>query len=146
MENQEKKSCENCKHIRRSGKVLDDYCGMNAQTIIDPEELAGQCEDFNPDLETKGKKFDSGKLRLDLLPFDALEEVAKVLMHGAEKYGAHNWREVDNAKERYTSALLRHLSAIMQGEEVDPESGFRHIAHVACNALFLVAFDRKESE
>ena len=96
--------------------------------------------------EAKGKKFDSGKLRLDLLPFDALEEVAKVLMYGAEKYGAHNWREVDNAKERYTSALLRHLSAIMQGEEVDPESGLKHIAHLACNALFLVSFDRKESE
>ena len=82
-------------------------------------------------------KHDSEKPRTELLPPTALVEVSKVLAHGAEKYEAHNWRQVDD-RERYTGACLRHLLAHMSGEDVDPDSGLPHLAHLACNALFLV--------
>jgi hypothetical protein len=89
----------------------------------------------------KGRKADDGKIRMELLPMDALVEVARVLTHGAKKYAPNNWQEVPEAKERYTGALLRHLAAWRCGERIDGESGddrLRHIAQVACNALFLL--------
>lgn len=81
-------------------------------------------------------KHDQEKIRMDLLPFDALEKVAEVLTYGAKKYKDNGWREIEAS--RYVGALLRHLSKHLQGEELDSESGLRHIDHVACNALFLV--------
>lgn len=87
-----------------------------------------------------GRKDDSSKLQMNLLPWDALEEVAKVLTVGAKKYAPDNWRIVPDAVERYESALVRHLAAYKKGEDLDPEDGLSHLAHLACNALFLVSF------
>lgn len=93
--------------------------------------------------KTDGIKFDSEKLRMDLLPFDCLEEIAKVLTYGARKYKPNNWQFVDNAVERYEAALIRHLSAYKRGEINDPESGLSHLSHLACNAIFLIYFQNK---
>lgn len=83
------------------------------------------------------KKFDDGKLRYELVPPSLGREVAKVLTFGAMKYDAHNWKQVDDPN-RYIGALYRHLEAWRQGEEVDPESGFSHLAHAATNIAFLI--------
>ena len=80
-------------------------------------------------------KDDAGKVRLDLLPFLALEDVARVLAFGAAKYSDHGWREVPNGKARYLRATLRHLSAYMRGERTDLESGLPTLAHAACSLL-----------
>lgn len=77
---------------------------------------------------------------MELLPLAALESVAAVLTFGANKYAADGWKSLENAEDRYTGAMLRHLTAIQEGEETDPESGLPHISHVACNALFLTHF------
>jgi hypothetical protein len=58
---------------------------------------------------SEGKKYDSGKAKMHLLPPKALLEVAKVLTFGADKYGEENWRDVADAQNRYASASLRHL-------------------------------------
>lgn len=86
----------------------------------------------------EGKKFDSGKPRWDLLPFDALDDVAGVLHYGAEKYAARNW-EKGMAWGRLAAAALRHLAAFMRGENMDAESNHPHLAHFACCALMLLA-------
>lgn len=85
-----------------------------------------------------GQKYDQGKPRTDLLPFDALTEVAAVLGYGAEKYSARNW-ERGITWGRLLGALLRHTYAWAGGEEHDGESGHRHLAHAACCALMLLA-------
>jgi len=98
-----------------------------------------------PSAQGTGMKFDGGKPRWSLLMegmSKALEGVAKVLTFGANKYAAHSWRTVPEGKERYRDALYRHLAAIEQGEELDPESGLRHWDHVICNALFLSELNR----
>ena len=94
--------------------------------------------------ESDGMKFDIGKVRFDLLLPEFEEEVAKVLTMGAEKYEANNWQKVDDAKDRYYAALRRHLNAWRKGEKIDEESGLSHLAHVACNAMFLMYFDGEE--
>ena len=90
-----------------------------------------------------GRKDDLGKLRYDLLPPNALREVAKVLTHGAAKYAPYNWQVVDDAKARYTAALMRHFEAWRDGETFDLDSHLPHLAHTACNALFLLWFELK---
>jgi len=84
-----------------------------------------------------GAKFDSGKPRWSLLPWPGLQGVVKILEYGAAKYAPGSWRHVPDAEARYTDALLRHQTAILMGEDLDPESGLPHAYHVACNALFL---------
>ena len=97
-------------------------------------------------LNMKGLKLDSEKLQWSLLPIWVLSGVVRVLMFGAKKYAPGNWQKVDNAKVRYTNALKRHLFAIDSGEEVDSESGLKHIWHLTCNAVFLMWFDMKKEK
>jgi hypothetical protein len=84
----------------------------------------------------EGRKYDSEKPELYLLPPHALVEVGKVLTFGARKYSPENWRQVHQLQERYTSAALRHILAHMAGEVEDPETGFNHLAHAMCCLLF----------
>ena len=93
--------------------------------------------------KTEGVKFDSGKLRMDLLPPDALEALARILTDGAEKYGARNW-EKGMAWSRPYAALQRHLLAWWGGQDVDPESGHPHLWHVLTNAVFLTSYQIRE--
>ena len=96
---------------------------------------------------TVGLKFDGDKPKLDLLVDGvppALEEVGKILTFGAQKYAAHSWKTVENNKERYKAALVRHLLAHSKGEVLDPESGLPHLAHLACNALFILELEKTD--
>lgn len=95
---------------------------------------------------TQGRKFDQGKLDYTLLPWDALTEVVKVLQHGVEKYARDNWLHVPNALERYEAAGMRHRIARLQGEEMDPESGYSHLAHEACCILFQLALKARAGQ
>jgi hypothetical protein len=88
-----------------------------------------------------GVKHDDGKPRMDLLPPEALREIAGVLTMGAQKYDAHNWRR-GFAYSRLIAAALRHLFAWVGGENKDPESGKSHLAHAACCLMFLITFEQ----
>jgi len=85
---------------------------------------------------SEGRKFDGEKPRMYLLPPKAIQEVAKVLTFGAQKYDEDNWKKLDNLQNRYTGASLRHIFAIMEGEELDPETECYHEAHAICCLLF----------
>lgn len=94
-----------------------------------------------------GMKFDCDKPRMDLLLTgcpNALEQVSAILTFGAQKYAAHSWQTVPQGKERYLAALLRHLTAHGKGEVNDPESGMSHLAHAACNALFILELEMRK--
>jgi len=84
-----------------------------------------------------GVKDDNGKLMWHLLPWKAMNGLIQVLTFGAKKYAPNGWRTVPNGRDRYLSALFRHLYAMQMGERVDPESGLRHIDHALCNVVFL---------
>jgi len=84
----------------------------------------------------EGMKHDDGKLMWDLLPLDAVEQIVEIMTYGAKKYAPNNWQKVRS--NRYYAALMRHLVAEYKGEDYDIESGFLHLAHAACNILFLL--------
>lgn len=95
---------------------------------------------------TEGKKNDlqDGKVRMDLLPWPELEEIAKVFTAGARKYGENTWQHLDNGYERYKGALLRHLTEVEKGNEVDEDTGCLHCAQIAWNAIAMLHFKMEE--
>jgi hypothetical protein len=89
--------------------------------------------------------FDTNKPRMELLPASALTEWARAMTFGARKYGDHNWRK-GMAWTRVLGSLSRHLTAFMAGENQDAESGVNHMAHVMCNAAFLLHYEQHHTE
>jgi hypothetical protein len=77
--------------------------------------------------------------QMSLLPIEALQAVARVYAFGAEKYDRHNWRK-GYAWHLSYDAVQRHLMAFWAGEDLDPESGEPHLAHVVFHALTLITF------
>jgi hypothetical protein len=75
----------------------------------------------------------------DLIPWDALEEVAKVYGWGATKYDDRNWERGYKWGLSY-AAMMRHMAAFWRGEDYDPESGLRHVAHAVWHGLTLLSF------
>ena len=90
------------------------------------------------------KKHDGWKAPMDLLPWDALEMVAQVMAHGAKRYGENSWQKVEG--RRYEAAMLRHYAAYKCGGTVDSDSGLLHLAHMACNAIFILALEIRKNE
>lgn len=86
--------------------------------------------------ESSGLKYDQGKPGVHLLDPLALEGIARVLDFGANKYSAHNWRG-GISYSRLLGAALRHIFAILRGENIDPESGLPHVDHLGCCWMFL---------
>ena len=92
-----------------------------------------------------GLKLDNGKPRHSLLPKGSISSIIAVLEFGAKKYEANNWQKVNNAKERYYDAAMRHIDSWWNGEKFDQETGIHHLAHAATNLFFLKWFDDKDN-
>jgi hypothetical protein len=90
--------------------------------------------------DNSGIKYDECKPRWDLLPFDALNEIAKVMTYGAIKYEPRNW-ERGMSWNRVFASMQRHLSTWFHGNNIDDESKMSHLAHAACCMLYLLAFE-----
>lgn len=86
---------------------------------------------------SKGLKFDSDKAPMDLLPYESLEEVAKVLGFGERKYSTGNWAKGIEMR-RLLSAAMRHIGQFNSGQDLDEESGLNHLAHASCCLLFAI--------
>lgn len=112
------------------------------QTIVNEHLPAG-------DRSPVGLKKDGGKPRWSLLPWRAVAAVVDVLEFGAAKYKPGNWRHVENGKQRYFDAAMRHLLEYQMAREagrdvhglLDPESKLHVLAHAACDLLFLLALE-----
>ena len=138
-------ACTDCECIK---EPLPHEPLQSGPETVGAEQAEDHAEDLAPvgdSPEPRGLKFDSGKPDWTLLPWLGLAPVVNVLEFGAVKYERDNWQLVDNAEQRYQAACFRHLIAIINGEEIDPESGLPHTAHLACNSLFLSHFQQEKS-
>lgn len=79
--------------------------------------------------------------RFDLIPADSLWELAEHYGKGAAKYpadgGPDNWRRGYEWSKSF-GAMMRHAVLALGGEDVDAETGSKHLTAVAWHALTLV--------
>jgi hypothetical protein len=110
------------------------------ETTNDPQEKLG----------TGAIKYDAGKAPIyrGLLGYfpRAATAVALISEFGARKYAWNGWEEVGDGLNRYTDAMVRHLTAEGKGEVLDPDSGHLHAAHVAWGALARLELILREME
>lgn len=98
-------------------------------------------------LSAPGAKADAGKVLGGLL-LDfarALELVAEVGTHGAEKYSRGGWVAVPDGQQRYLDAAMRHLLKLGKGEQNDADSGLPHLAHIAWNFLAVLDLQQRSA-
>lgn len=84
----------------------------------------------------EGLRFNSGKIRVDLIPWEWILGLAHLLTRGAVKYAPRNWEKGLSWGDTMAS-LKRHLLAWERGEDYDEETGSHHMVSVAWNALVL---------
>ena len=75
----------------------------------------------------------------------AIEESTHVFTYGAKKYKAFNWMKGMKWSVPLACAV-RHSLAIYDGEEVDEESGRKHIGHIVCNIMMLLHYTKYYKE
>lgn len=88
-------------------------------------------------------RYDTGKTRWHLLPYDGLKLLADHYTRGAEKYAERNW-ELGMDYSKCFNSLQRHLTAWFNGEDydVDEKTGARalHLVAVVWNAMALLVY------
>ncbi len=80
----------------------------------------------------------SDKVPIHLWPMTATVLGTLGLLDGASKYGRSNWRAIGIRASIYYDAIARHMSAWFEGEDIDPDSGLPHMAHVLAGAAIIV--------
>ena len=98
----------------------------------------------------EGRKDDSTKNRLDLIPYDVVWAVGEILTFGAAKYADRNW-EKGMRWGRCFAALMRHLFAWWQSQsptttsflfgELDMETQKSHLHHAGACLFFLIGYE-----
>jgi hypothetical protein len=83
--------------------------------------------------------------QMSYFPFDALTEISKVYQYGASKYARDNWKKGYNWSLNF-DAMMRHMFAFWEGEDIDPESHCSHVAHAAWHAITLLWFQQHYKE
>lgn len=91
----------------------------------------------SPSADPKGAA-GASKPQLQLLPPVFNRETAKALALGGAKYGPWNWRKNHVELMTYLGAMKRHIDAVLDGEDVDPESGAHHLGHVAAGCAIVL--------
>lgn len=124
----------------KAGKATGARRGRPAKGSIKAREVAVKSD------SEAGIKFDGAKLKLRLLWWGFVEAIVRVLMWGAKTYAPDNWKHVEDRRERYKEALMRHAIAYSKGEVTDKDTGESHLACIGCNAMFLHWMDQNGDE
>lgn len=62
----------------------------------------------------------------------------------AKKYGPNKWQNLPDGYQRYKGAMLRHLTELEKGNDIDPETGCLHAAQIVWNAIAMLHCKMKE--
>lgn len=126
--------------------MLPDPKALQATVMAQPVHIPNAhkfmlTEEQERELKETAVKFDNDKVDWMILPYDALEEIIKVMEFGARKYARGNFASGEGLEyTRVLNSLMRHILAFSRGEDLDPETGISHMAHAGCNVLFLLHY------
>ncbi|MEM4359697.1 MAG: DUF5664 domain-containing protein [Candidatus Bilamarchaeaceae archaeon] len=118
------------------GQVTPEDLGLRVEQLQLPKPQAGPPQ-AGTRAQKGGLKYDKGKLRWDLLPWEEIESVVRVFEFGAKKYGEGNWQHGILISRLY-AASLRHLTAFWALEDTDAETKLPHLAHCIANLLMIL--------
>ena len=93
----------------------------------------------------KADRHNTGKRRYHLIDYKVLGTMVEALEFGAKKYSPNNWKKGLPTEEIFDS-IMRHLTALQTGEELDPESKAHHTGHILCNAMFMAYMYQSKRE
>lgn len=117
---------------------MDETAGKTIEQEMQDEDIlriAAGYPDDNPKTA-----LGEAKPKISDTPTVGIREMGRVHSMGAAKYGRFNWREHTVSASVYYDAAWRHLEAWFNGEDLDPESGLPHLAHImACMNILLDA-------
>jgi hypothetical protein len=120
---------------RHGWELVGGVCGIDMKPAMEPVLCTIPDGVANPK-HAAG----SAKVPMHLVPMTAIVYEALVFQLGAKKYGPMNWRQTEVVRSIYLDAAMRHLAALMDGQDLDEESGLPHEAHVrACMAIIMDA-------
>ena len=113
--------------------------------------LVEQCKPKDMEQKTENAEAEKNdrlddKLRWELLPLEDIEDIVKVYTEGAKKYGPDRWQNLPDGIRRYKAALLRHLVEFDKGNEIDEETGCRHLAQVCWNAIAMLHISKQQKQ
>jgi hypothetical protein len=77
------------------------------------------------------------KAPLSTVPMGVVVEMGVGMLEGAAKYGRHNYRCAGVRASVYFDALMRHMVAWWEGEDIDPDSGLSHVTKALCTLAVL---------
>ena len=150
----ESSSCKDC-FFSGNIKCYSDslmYCWVNSRKDKKciSYKFVKQCKtkDMEQENKTEARKNDrlDDKLRWELLPLEDVEDIVRVYTAGAKKYGPDQWQNLPDGIRRYKAALLRHLVEFDKGNEIDEETGCRHLAQVAWNAIAMLHISKQQKQ
>jgi len=146
-----------CPEGKRMWDYWQEQTELEAEGEYEEEEMARLCDhcgqafaDGSPHIcpavkfvpkqpPMEGLKYDGGKIEWSMLPSEPAEEIIKVYMMGAKKYGKGNYLHGIKFL-RLFDAAIRHLMAWKELEDLDSESGLSHLAHAAWNVITLLEY------
>ena len=125
-----------------TGESKETAIPLPVGAIVPVDDPANIVIDYKGEIDGGGIKasmFTNYVLKpmLSLVPKALLWGVGRALSYGAEKYAPNNWRRGMNWSEP-ASALLRHFTAWLEGEDYDSDSGLHHLDSVGANLAFLM--------
>jgi hypothetical protein len=91
------------------------------------------------DKKEEAQRYNEGKPKWSLVHFKSLEPLVKVLMYGENKYSTDNWKK-GLPKREILNSMMRHMAALVDGQDVDEESKEHHIGHIMANCMFYSYF------
>lgn len=77
------------------------------------------------------------KAPMSTVPSGVMAEVGVAMLEGACKYGRHNYRISGVRASVYYDALMRHMLAWWEGEDVDPDSNLSHVTKAITTLVVL---------
>jgi hypothetical protein len=122
---------------------------LNKHDYISSTDSVDPVNYIRPKQHEPGAKLDQDKPEMELVINGfprAVEAIGNLATFGKNKYSREGFLHVDNAINRYTSAMIRHMVAKAKGELIDPETGLTHASAVAWNAMAIVEIELRQAE
>jgi hypothetical protein len=116
---------------------------MDTKNVLGTDLDVNDFQKAHDIIQNQAVNYDSGKLRLDLIPPEVTVALALAFGYGAEKYSDDNWLKGMDWS-RHIGSLERHLLDWKMGQTHDKESGNHHLAHALVRMAMLLVYEMRE--